>query len=104
MREDRAFYYSPEWKNRQTQAGCGAEDLTMHHSLYFFHFKEAGSIALAAGAFFGQFFEYRFLVNSRMMDSSAWLWYRTDPVKVIIRLALTGLILAICMLPTKFAE
>ena len=56
-------------------------------------------IALAAGSFMGQFFEYRFFINTGLMSTSAWLWWRTSPVKVIVRFILQGVAMWLCFMP-----
>ena len=60
-------------------------------------------IALACGAFLGQLFEYRVFVNTGVMNTSAWLWYRTSPVKIVARLVLTTVFLSLSLIPMLFA-
>ena len=38
------------------------------------------------------------------MNNSAWLWYRTNPIKIIIRLILTTALLSLALLPMFFAQ
>ena len=96
MSDDMAFYHSNEWNYRQTRAGCTSEQLSnLSNMLHYLSFQRAGCIAACAGIFCGQFFEYRFFVNTGLMSVSPWLWYRSSPVKILVRFALTASILAI---------
>ena len=73
--------------------------------LHYMHFSRSGVVMIACGAFLGQLFEYSYFVNSGMMNTSAWLWYRTTPVKIVIRLVLTGaMIVTAAIIPMFFTE
>ena len=68
------------------------------------HFENAGVVAIIAGAFCGQFFEYRFFVNTGLMNSSAWLWWRSPPLKIVLRLVLSTVMFHVCLAPMAFAD
>ena len=104
MNSDRAFYHSNEWRYRQTNAGCVPEELVDYNMLHYLHFTRGGIIALACGSFLGQQFEYRVFVNTGVMNTSAWLWYRTSPVKTVLRILLTTALLSTSLMPMFFAE
>lgn len=67
--------------------------------LHYDHFQKAGGIACAAGALFGQFFEYRCFVNTGAMNISAWTWYQAAPVKIVLRFLVTLVIVLLCLFP-----
>ena len=56
-------------------------------------------MAIVAGAFCGQWFEYNMFVNTGRMNSSAWLWYRSTPFKIIIRILFTMMCFFFISLP-----
>ena len=59
---------------------------------------------MACGSFLGQQFEYRVFVNTGVMNTSAWVWYRTSPVKIVLRMFLTAALLSTSLMPMFFAE
>ena len=100
--DDMAFYHTNEWRYRNINAGCSEDDLKPVNSLHYLHFQRAGVIAICAGAFVGQFFEYRWFINTGIMNNSPWLWYKSQTPKILIRLAITSALLIICFAPRLF--
>jgi len=50
------------------------------------------SFIVPTGAFFGQLFEWSYIVNKGRMNNSAWTWHQTSIFKSMLRVAITCLI------------
>ena len=59
---------------------------------------------MAAGAFIGQMFEYRYFVNTGLINNCAWAWYKSSPLKVVLRILATAVALFICLVPIAFSD
>lgn len=89
-----------DWRNRMIASGCDEAILTKSGDvLHQKHFNALKFLLTPAGAFIGQYCEWRFLVNKSKLNSSPWLWHTSTLVQALTRSLITVAFLVLLFSP-----
>ena len=86
--DDADFLGDKVWHQNMVNSGC-EEPFDPTKYLHHRHFLHSGVIGAVYGTILGQLFEYKVIVNTNVLNVSPWTWHESDPVRALIRVALT---------------